>query len=128
MAAGLESAVLGENQILGQVVECFEKALKKKCVRANGLGSVFKVAIEAGRKARSNTAINRRPASFGSAALDWARKEIGSLKNKHIVVVGLGEMGALAVKTLSVRRLTNLVVINRTDSRARSLALSLIHI
>lgn len=122
VAAGLESAVLGENQILGQVVECFEKALKKKCVRANGLGSVFKVAIEAGRKARSNTAINRRPASFGSAALDWARKEIGSLKNKHIVVVGLGEMGALAVKTLSVRRLTNLVVINRTDSRARSLA------
>lgn len=122
VAAGIESAVLGENQILGQVVECLEIALKNECVSKNGLGGVFKVAIEAGRKARSNTAINRRPASFGSAALDWARREIGALKNKHIVVVGLGEMGALAVKTLSARRLTNLVVINRTGSRARSVA------
>jgi len=98
VASGLESLVLGEDQIIGQLREAYEESKS-----AGGIGPVLKdgvtKALHVGERARNETSINRGVVSLGSAAVRLAADEI-DLTDGSAVVVGAGEMGTLAARTL----------------------------
>jgi len=119
VAAGLESLVLGEDQILGQVRTAYEEARQ-----VDGIGPLLDdavtKAIRAGERARTETAINEGVVSLASAAVRLASEKHG-LDGERAVVVGAGEMGTLAAKRLAPR-VDDLVLANRTVERAEALA------
>ena len=94
MTSGLESMIVGEDQILGQVKDAKHKAIKNHhCGRV--LDTVFTKAIHVGQVVRNKTNINKGSVSIGSAAIDLAEKHMGSLDDKSVLVVGAGKMGKL---------------------------------
>ena len=109
VAAGLDSMVLGEDQVLGQVREAFKIAGRAGTVRTR-LDTTFRRAIRAGKRARTETSINRHAASIGSVAADLARQALGSLEGRSIVVIGAGEMAELAARHLVRHGASELVV------------------
>jgi glutamyl-tRNA reductase len=119
VAAGLESLVVGEDQILGQVGDAYEDALA-----AGGIGPLLEAgitkAIHVGERARTETAINEGSVSLASAAVRLAEDEVG-VEDSNALVVGVGEMGRLAAQRLATR-VDNLYVSNRTLDRAEHLA------
>ncbi|MBN1452370.1 MAG: glutamyl-tRNA reductase [Anaerolineales bacterium] len=121
VAAGLDSLVLGEPQILGQVTRALELA---RGIGASGplLSRLFQAAIHAGKRARTETAISRNPASVSSLAASLCERSAHDIKKAQIVVLGAGEMAELAVEALRKRGAHKLVVINRTLERAHALA------
>ncbi|MFC7046769.1 glutamyl-tRNA reductase [Halobacteriaceae archaeon GCM10025711] len=116
VAAGLESVVLGEDQILGQVRAAYEDASE-----AGGLGQILEdavtKAIHVGERARTDTPINEGVTSMGSAARRLAARE-RDLDGATAVVVGAGEMGTLVAKAFADSEVARLVVANRTPSTA----------
>ncbi|MFB6154679.1 MAG: glutamyl-tRNA reductase [Haloferacaceae archaeon] len=120
VASGLESLVLGEDQILGQVRGAYEDASEVGSVRGLLDDAVTK-AIHVGERARTETAINEGVLSLGSAAVQLADAEVG-VADARAVVVGAGEMGRLAAKALAAADVAHLVVANRTVERAADLA------
>lgn len=121
MTSGLESMIVGEDQILGQVKDAKHKASKEHhCGRV--LDSIFTKAIHVGQVVRNKTNINKGSVSIGSAAIDLAEKHIGSLKDKSVLVVGAGKMGRLVAKALSEKDLNAIFVANRTFYVAVELA------
>ena len=121
VSAGLESLVLGEPQILGQVTHAYTAAIAGKTI-GDTLDALFRAAIRVGKRARAETAVSRNPMSTSSLAIAHAEKRLGGLKERHILIVGLGEMGRLALKRLKARGVQNITLANRTDSRAAALA------
>lgn len=121
VASGLDSMVLGEDQILGQVKDAYELALSEGYVGPT-LSIVFRGAISAGKRVRTETAIGRGEVSVGSAAVKMAEDVIGSLKGKNILILGGGEMASLIAKHLAGREPNAVFVSNRTYSRAIELA------
>ena len=121
VASGLDSMILGEPQILGQVIEAHELALKHGLV-GQLLSAMFRTAIRAGKRARTETAIARNPASISSVAVKLAEQIVGDLATSCVVVVGAGEMGELAVEALRMRGTQRIIVVNRTRQRALTLA------
>lgn len=121
VTAGLDSMVLGEAQILGQVREAFKIAERANTVRTQ-LNATFRWALKVGKRARTETNINRYSSSLGSVAADMARKALGTLEGKHILVVGAGEMAELATKHLVSNGASELVVANRSLQRAEKLS------
>ncbi len=121
VAAGLDSLVLGEPQILGQVAEAHTRALR---VDSSGpiLSRVFRSAIHAGKRARAETEIATNPTTTSSVAVSFASDIVRSLGEARIVVIGAGEMAELAVEALRKRGASDLVVVNRTVDRAKQLA------
>lgn len=121
VAAGLDSMILGEPQILGQVAQAYEMALG---LGAAGvvLGALFRAAIRAGKRARTETAISRNPASAGSVAVTLAESVVGDLSAARVLVVGAGEMAELALEALRKRGVLEIAVANRTHDRAARLA------
>ncbi|ELZ33361.1 glutamyl-tRNA reductase [Halogeometricum pallidum JCM 14848] len=122
VAAGLESLVLGEDQILGQLKRAFEDARG-----AGGIGRVLDdavtKAVHVGERARTETAINEGAVSLGSAAVRLAESESETaLAGSTALVVGAGEMGALAAKSLADAGVAELVVANRTVPHAEHVA------
>lgn len=121
VAAGLDSMVLGEPQILGQVNETYMTA-----VEANTAGPVltalFRGAIRTGKRARTETAISSNPASVSSVAITLAQQFAGELEQQEVLVVGLGEMGQLALNALRKRKIANIALANRSRERAERLA------
>ncbi|MFD1563451.1 glutamyl-tRNA reductase [Haloarchaeobius amylolyticus] len=119
VAAGLESVIIGEDQIIGQVRTAYEDARD-----AGGIGSMLEAAvtkaIHVGERARTETAINEGVVSLGSAATRRAAREI-DLEGAVALVVGAGEMGQLAARSLAAAGVDELVVANRTVSRATPL-------
>lgn len=122
VSSGLESLVLGEDQILGQVRDAYEDARTM-----DGIGPVLEdgvtKAIHVGERARTETAINEGVVSLASAAVRLAAEKYG-LDGANAAVVGAGEMGQLAAKRLAPR-VGKLVLANRTISRANSVAQSI---
>jgi glutamyl-tRNA reductase len=121
VASGLDSLVLGEPQILGQVTNALEQA--------RGAGSVgpllsrfFQRAIHAGKRARTETHIARNPASVSSLAASLAEKSVHNIVNAQVVILGAGEMAELAVESLRKRGASKVLVLNRTLERAEALA------
>lgn len=121
VAAGLDSLVLGEPQILGQVAEAHTRALR---VDSSGpiLSQVFRSAIHAGKRARAETEIATNPSTTSSVAVAFASEIVHSLREARIVVIGAGEMAELAVEALRKRGASDLVVVNRTVERAAELS------
>ncbi len=121
MTSGLESMIVGEDQILGQVKDAKHKAMKNHhCGRV--LDTVFTKAIHVGQVVRNKTNINKGSVSIGSAAIDLAEKHMGSLDEKSVLVIGAGKMGKLVAKALAEKDLNAIFVANRTYYVAVELA------
>lgn len=119
VAAGLDSLVLGEPQILGQVTHALELARGQNTV-GHILSRLFQTAIHTGKRARTETKISHNPASVSSLAASLAEKKVPKLNQAQIVVVGAGEMAELAVEALRKRGAKRILVINRSRERALS--------
>ena len=117
VAAGLDSLVLGEAEILGQIGDAFEAGTEAGTV-GSGLSLLFRTAIAAGRRARAETAIGANPATASSMALVLADGALGGLRGKRLLVVGAGRIGLQTLKASSGRGLGSLAVANRTPGRA----------
>ena len=124
VAAGLDSLIAGETQILGQVRAAHTLALE---AGASGrtLNRLFQQAIEAGRRVRTETDVARHPVSVPSVAVELAGRELGDLAGSTALVVGTGAMSQLVALNLLHRGVGRLVVAGRNPSRAAELALRL---
>ncbi len=121
MTSGLESMIVGEDQILGQVKDSKHKAMKEHhCGKS--LDTIFTKAIHVGQVVRNKTNINKGSVSIGSAAIDLAEKHMGSLDDKSVLVIGAGKMGKLVAKALAEKDLNAIFVANRTYYLAVELA------
>lgn len=121
MTSGLESMIVGEDQILGQVKDAKHKAVKNHhCGKS--LDTIFTKAIHVGQVVRNKTKINKGSVSIGSAAIDLAEKHLGSLDDKSVLVIGAGKMGKLVAKALAEKDLNAIFVANRTYYVAVELA------
>jgi len=120
VASGLDSLVVGEPQILGQVTKALELA-RGQNTAGPILNRLFQSAIHTGKRARTETAISRNPASVSSLAASKAEKVIPSITEAQVVVLGAGEMAELAVEALRKRGVNRILVVNRTLERAQSL-------
>ncbi len=121
VAAGLDSLVLGEPQILGQVTRAWELARGQGTVRAV-LGRLFQTAVHTGKRARTETAISHNPASVASMAVHLAAQTVRDFAAARVLVLGAGEMAEQAVESLRVRGGRRVRVMNRTLSKAEALA------
>jgi glutamyl-tRNA reductase len=121
VAAGLDSLVLGEAQILGQVTDA-HMAAEAAGTAGPLLTALFRAAIRAGKRARTETRISSNPASISSVAIAKAQQIVGDLKLSVPLVVGMGEMGQLAMKSLQSRGVEQIAVANRTVTRAEAFA------
>ncbi|WP_301109267.1 glutamyl-tRNA reductase [Sporosarcina sp.] len=121
VVAGIDSMVLGETQILGQVRSSFLSAQE---IGTTGtiFNELFKQAITTAKRAHTETAIGENAVSVSYAAVELGKKIFGSLKHKHIAILGAGKMGELAVKNLQGSGVGKITVINRTFSKAELLA------
>ncbi|NYB51024.1 MAG: glutamyl-tRNA reductase [Methanobacteriaceae archaeon] len=121
LSSGLESMIIGEDQILGQIRDAHKISLKEKhCGPV--LNTVFMKALHVGQSVRKKTRINQGSVSIGSAAVDLAESVHGDLKCKKVLVIGAGKMGTLVAKALVEKNLRAIVVANRTYDRAVCLA------
>lgn len=121
VAAGLESLVLGEPQILGQVAGAYEAA-RQAGAAGPLLAGLFQAALRAGKRAHAETGISRNPASLSSVAVKLAEQTLGDLRAAHVAILGAGEMAELAVEALRGRGAGRVTVINRTLAHAADLA------
>lgn len=120
VATGLDSMILGEQQILGQVNRAYEQA-KAAGVTGPILSRLCMQAIRTGKRAHTETAISRHTTSISHAAVQLARQTVGELGGKRVLILGAGEMARLAAQSL-VRHNSRLTVVNRTLARAQQLA------
>ena len=121
VAAGLDSLVIGEPQILGQVTRALELA-RGQNTAGSVLNRLFQDAIHAGKRTRTETAISRNPASVSSLAASLAERAVHKISESQIVILGAGEMAELAVEALRKRGAGKILVLNRTLERAQGLA------
>ncbi len=124
VAAGIDSMVLGESEILGQVRAAFAAATTAGTHNAV-LSQLFHGAIRVGRRARSQTHIGRYAVSVSSTAVELARRTLGDLSSRTVLVVSAGEAGKLAARSLAESGASRLLVTSRTAGRAKELAADL---
>jgi glutamyl-tRNA reductase len=120
VAAGLDSMVVGETQVLGQLRAAYALARTHGTV-GRALHPVAQRALRVGKRVHTETGIDRAGASLVSVALDRAEARVGSLAGRTVLVVGAGSMGALSATTLA-RRGAHVVVASRTAASATRLA------
>jgi glutamyl-tRNA reductase len=123
VASGLDSMVVGEQQILGQLRAALQTAREEGSV-GRGLGPLIEHALRAGKRAHAETGIDRAGRSLVSVALDLAETSLGGLHDRATALVGAGSMSSLAATTLRRRGAGRLVVVNRTPARGQRLARS----
>jgi len=121
VAAGLDSAVIGEAEILGQVRQAWERA-QEEGAAGSQLNLLFRHALEIGKRARTETAIGRHVASVSTAAVAMAAERLGTLEGRSILVLGAGDMGEGMVRSLASNGVTDIRIANRTWDRAAELA------
>ena len=121
VGAGLDSLVLGEAEILGQIGDAFEAGMSAGTVGPI-LTLLFRSAIATGRRARAETAIGANPATASSMALALAEGALGDLRGRRLLVLGAGRVGLQTLKAASGRSFGALAVANRTPDRAREVA------
>src|ERR687893_1816658 len=120
LASGLESLVVGEDQILGQVRRAFEYSRAHRYASAN-LSVVFDRALKAGSRIRTATGINKGNVSIASVAANLAEEYFEDLKNKSVLLIGTGEAASLVAKVLK-RRDINFMIASRVPERAHAFA------
>ncbi|HWA67469.1 MAG TPA: glutamyl-tRNA reductase [Mycobacteriales bacterium] len=121
VAAGLDSMVVGEQQILGQLRSALNLAREESTV-GRALGTVVDHAIRVGRRAHHETGIDRAGRSVVSTGIDYAVQAVGPLDGRRAAVVGAGSMSTIAATELARRGVADLTVVNRTFARAEQLA------
>jgi glutamyl-tRNA reductase len=121
VACGLDSMALGESQIQGQVAETLQLALTHGTA-GPVISALFRVALQAGKRARTETAINEHATSISHVSVELALQIFDDLAEKTVVLVGAGEMAELAAKNLVDNGVGELLVVNRSAGRASSLA------
>ena len=121
VSSGLDSAVVGEQQVLGQVRRAYAAAEANQSV-GRTLHELSQRALAVGKRVHSETGIDRAGASVVSVSLDIAERKVGSLAGRHAVVVGAGSMGSLAAKQLLRAGIDRIHVVNRSLPRAKRLA------
>ncbi len=119
-ASGLDSMVIGEYEVLGQVRQALEIAEKAGMVNLP-LRHIFQSAIRAGRRVREETGISKNAFSVSSVAVDLAAKIVGNLEGCRLLVIGAGEAGKLVAKAARDRGVSQIIVASRTQERASSL-------
>ena len=124
VTSGLDSQILGESEVLGQVRDAYGASVGQGC--AGGVVSrVFHHALRVGRRARRETAIGDNALSIGTAAVELVRGTIGDLSRSSAAVVGAGEAGKLVAQALKYRGVGRMEMLNRTMSRASEAAAEL---
>ncbi|HJM72743.1 MAG TPA: glutamyl-tRNA reductase, partial [Acidimicrobiales bacterium] len=121
VASGLDSAVLGEHEILGQVRTSWETAAAEGAV-GPVLNPLFRHALEVGKRVRTETAISRNITSVSQAAVAMATDRLGTLEGRQVMVVGAGEMGEGLARALHGGGVASILVANRTWERAVDVA------
>ncbi len=124
VTSGLDSMIVGEDQILAQVKEAYEFGIKEGTI-GKTLGEVFRKAISIGKKVRTETGVNKGGVSIGSAAVELANGLLSSLQNRTILVVGAGEVSRLVARSLASHNVKAIFVANRTYDAAEQLAAEL---
>ncbi len=121
VAAGLDSMVLGEDQILSQVKAALDEAHALDTIGPilHRLGSA---ALAVSKRVRTRTGIGRTPVSVVSVATRAARRELGDLRDREVLIVGAGRVAELALRHLSRAGVTRITIVNRSPERARELA------
>ncbi len=123
VASGLDSAVLGETEILGQVRDAWEKARSESTSRTS-LNLLFRHALEVGKRARTETSISKSTASVSHAAVEMATDILGTISGRKVLVIGAGDMGAGIARALANAGSQSVTVMNRSRERAEQLAQS----
>jgi glutamyl-tRNA reductase len=121
VAASLDSLVVGEAQILGQVHSAFLTAQSEQCIDKI-LGSLFQRAFSVAKKVRSSSSISSGKVSIGSVAVDLAVSIFASLAGKTVMVVGSGKMGELTLRNIVQRGAERVLLVNRSVEKAEALA------
>jgi glutamyl-tRNA reductase len=121
VSAGVDSAVLGETEILGQIKRAWQAAQGQGCVGMS-LNSIFRAAVEAGKRVRTETSISRSIASVSQAAIVMAQDHLTSLEGQHVLLVGAGEMGTGMALTLAGLNTASITVMSRTEATATDIA------
>lgn len=121
VTAGLDSMIVGEVEVQGQVKRAFELAMVEG---ATGpiLNRLFRGALAAGKQARHETGISQRGVSIPSVAVELAQRSLGDLAERRVLLIGAGEMAELTARTLSARGVETVFIANRHHNRAISLA------
>jgi glutamyl-tRNA reductase len=121
VASGLESMVIGESEVQGQLKRAYETAL---ATRTTGplTNKLFRAALATGKRVRTETAIAAGRASVASVAVDAARAALGDLGERHVLIVGAGETAELTAQALHAQGVTTMFVANRRRERAIALA------
>lgn len=121
VASGLDSMVIGETQILGQVKHAFQLAQK---MQATGtiFNTVFRQAITLAKRAHSETMISETAVSISYAAVELGKRIFGNFRNKTVMILGAGKMSELTAKHLHANGASRVIVANRTQERAAELA------
>jgi glutamyl-tRNA reductase len=121
VACGLDSMVVGETEILGQVKEAY-RAAHEAGATGKGLNRLFQKALSAAKQIRTTTAITRGSTSVGSVAVDLAEKIFRDLRNRTVMVIGTGEISEATARALYNRGAGSILVCSRTQERAHALA------
>jgi len=121
VVSGLDSAVLGESEILGQVRGAWEQAVVEGAA-GGGMNMLFRHALEVGKRVRTETSIGRHTASVSQAAVELAEARLGTLVDKRVLVLGAGDMGEGMAVSLARSGVAEVLVVNRTRPRADELA------
>lgn len=121
VSCGLDSMVIGETQILGQIRNAFLYAQNER-VTGTWLNAIFKQAITLAKRAHSKTSINENVVSISYAAVKLGKRIFGSFQGKKILILGAGKMGELTIRYLHANGAAEVIIVNRTLSRAKELA------
>jgi glutamyl-tRNA reductase len=121
VAAGLDSMIIGEGEILGQVREAWQVA-EGEGTTGQLLARTFRHAVEVGKRARTETGISRHAVSIASAAVTLAGDRLGSLVGRRVLLLGAGDVGEGMAVALSGAGVGEIIVANRSPARARDLA------
>lgn len=121
VTCGLDSMILGETQILGQVREAYQAAQENQST-GKVLNTVFNQAIATGKRGHSETEISKNAVSVSYAAVELAKKVFQSLEGRRVLIIGAGKMSELTAKHLLASGVSQIVVANRTPERAESMA------
>lgn len=121
VTSGLESMIVGENEVQGQVKRAYEAALKTGTTGPMS-NKLFTAALQTGKRVRSETAIGSSRLSVSTIAVDLAADMLGDLADKHVVIIGAGETSELTAQALAAQGVTTIFVANRHADRARSMA------
>lgn len=121
VATSLDSMVLGDAQILGQVRQAYETALRLGCT-GSVFSNIFKEALKMGSMVRNNTGICKGAVSVSSVSIELAKKVFDDLSDRVVMIIGAGKIAESCVRNLISRNVQKVIVVNRTYARAKELA------